>query len=161
MHEVLLLKSILIQKKILWKINFVLIKFSLNALLFEKLWNEYKNPSFLHKAIRIESDHGSMKIRRCLSAFVALYSRRLWMWPCSTDFPTTPAALSVPPAKFALNILPSTQNVSQNLRRFFKTHSHFLKNFSHFLQNLIKILPLFQKCLNIYIFVQSFKCKFL
>ncbi len=37
--EVFLLKSILNRKKILWRINFVLIKFSSNALLFEKLQN--------------------------------------------------------------------------------------------------------------------------
>ncbi len=36
-HEVLLLKSTLVRKKILRRINFVLIKFLLNALLFEKL----------------------------------------------------------------------------------------------------------------------------
>ncbi len=48
-HEVLLLEGILIRKKILWRINFVLIKFLLCALLFEKSRNEYKNPSFLHK----------------------------------------------------------------------------------------------------------------
>ncbi len=56
--------------------NFVLIKFSL--LLFEKSWNECKNPSFLHKAMCIESDHCSTKMRHCLSTFVVLYSRRLW-----------------------------------------------------------------------------------
>ncbi len=43
-YEVLLLESILIRKKILWRINFVLIKFLLNTLLFEKLRNEFKNP---------------------------------------------------------------------------------------------------------------------
>ncbi len=48
--EVFLFESILIRKKILWKVNFVLIKFSPNALLFEKLQNECKNPSLLHKA---------------------------------------------------------------------------------------------------------------
>ncbi len=52
--------------------NFVLIKFSLNALLFEKSWDESKNPSFLHKAVGIESDTGSMKMQRCLSTFIAL-----------------------------------------------------------------------------------------
>ncbi len=66
-HQVLLLKSILIRKKILWRVNFVLIKLSLNVLLFEKSWNECKNPSFLHKAICIESDHGSTKMGCCLS----------------------------------------------------------------------------------------------
>ncbi len=54
-HQVSLLESILIQKKILWRINFVFIKFLLNALLFEKSCNECKNPSFLHKATCIES----------------------------------------------------------------------------------------------------------
>ncbi len=42
--EVFLLASILIWKKILWRINFVLTKFSPNALLFKKLQNECKNP---------------------------------------------------------------------------------------------------------------------
>ncbi len=55
--EILLPESILIRKKILWRINFVIIKFLLNALLFEKLWNECKNPSFLHKITCIMSDH--------------------------------------------------------------------------------------------------------
>ncbi len=43
-RKVYLLESILIQKKILWRINFILIKFSANALLFEKWQNECKNP---------------------------------------------------------------------------------------------------------------------
>ncbi len=43
-HEVLLFESVLIRKKISRRINFVLIKFSLNALLFEKSWNKRKNP---------------------------------------------------------------------------------------------------------------------
>ncbi len=42
-HDVLLLKSILIRKTILW-INFVLIEFSISALLFEKSSCECKNP---------------------------------------------------------------------------------------------------------------------
>ncbi len=46
----------------LWRINIILVKFSPNALLFEKSWNECKNPSFLHKAMCIESDLGSMKM---------------------------------------------------------------------------------------------------
>ncbi len=51
-HEVLLLKSILIQKKILWIINFVLIKFSLNAILFGKLRNEhYVGPWYNENAV--------------------------------------------------------------------------------------------------------------
>ncbi len=77
-HEVLLLESILIRNKILWRINSIFIKFSLNALLFMKSWNQCKNPSFLHNAMCIESDHGSTKMRRCLSRFMALYSRWLW-----------------------------------------------------------------------------------
>ncbi len=55
--DVFLLESILIRKKILWRINFVLIKFSPNALLFEKLQNECKSASFLHKVTCIRSDH--------------------------------------------------------------------------------------------------------
>ncbi len=56
-REVSLLESILIGKKILWRISFVLEKFSPNALLFEKLQNEYKNSSFLHKVTCIWSNH--------------------------------------------------------------------------------------------------------
>ncbi len=48
-RRVFLLKSILIWKKILWRINFVLAKFSLNVLFFKKLQNECENPSFHHK----------------------------------------------------------------------------------------------------------------
>ncbi len=58
-REVFLLESILIWKKILWRINFVLIKFSPNVLLFEKLWNECKNSSFLHKVTCTRSDYVS------------------------------------------------------------------------------------------------------
>ncbi len=77
-HEVLLLESILIRKKILWRISLVFIKFSLNVLLlFEKSQNECKNLSFLHKDMCIESDCGSRKMRHCLSTFMALNSRRL------------------------------------------------------------------------------------
>ncbi len=57
MREVFLLESILILKEILWRINFVLIKFLPNALLFEKLQNEWKNPIFLHKVTYIRPDH--------------------------------------------------------------------------------------------------------
>ncbi len=49
MREVFLLKSILIQKKILWRINSVLIKFLPNALLFEKL---QMNAKIHHFSIR-------------------------------------------------------------------------------------------------------------
>ncbi len=42
-HWVLLFESKLTLKKILWTLNFGLIKFSLNTLLFEKLRNECKN----------------------------------------------------------------------------------------------------------------------
>ncbi len=38
--KVFLLESILSRKKILWRINFFLIKFSPNTLLFEKLQNQ-------------------------------------------------------------------------------------------------------------------------
>ncbi len=48
-HEVLLLESILFRKKILWRINMVLIKFSLNVLLFEKLRNECKILPFFQR----------------------------------------------------------------------------------------------------------------
>ncbi len=46
--KVFLLESILVWKKILWRINFVLIKFLPNALLFDKLQNECKNLLLLH-----------------------------------------------------------------------------------------------------------------
>ncbi len=49
-YKVLLLESILIRMEILWRINFILIKFLVNKLLLEKLWNECKKPS---KAIPI------------------------------------------------------------------------------------------------------------
>ncbi len=48
------------------------------ALLFEKSWNECKTPSFLHKAVCIESDHDLMKMQCCLSIFMALNFGRLW-----------------------------------------------------------------------------------
>ncbi len=56
-REVFLLEGKLIRKKILWRINFVFIKFSPNALLFEKLQHECKNPSFLYKVTCIKLDH--------------------------------------------------------------------------------------------------------
>ncbi len=79
----MLLERILIRKKVLWRINFILIKFSLNALLFEKSWNECKNPSFLHKTMCIQSDHGSMKMWHCLSTFTTLYCMGLWLTRCA------------------------------------------------------------------------------
>ncbi len=78
-HKVLLLEMIFIWKKILWKNNFVLIKFLRNTLLFEKSWNKCKNSSFLHKAMCTESDHGSTKMQCCISTFMALYFR----WLCT------------------------------------------------------------------------------
>ncbi len=56
-RKVFLLGNILIWRKILWRINFVLIKFLPNSLLFEKLQNGCKNPSFLHQVTCIRSDH--------------------------------------------------------------------------------------------------------
>ncbi len=56
-HKVFLLESIFIWMKILCRINFVLIKFSSNVSLFEKLHNECKNPSFLRKVTCIRLDH--------------------------------------------------------------------------------------------------------
>ncbi len=56
-HKVLPCESILIRKKSLWRINFDLIKFLSTALLFEKLRNDCKNPLFLCKVMRIESDY--------------------------------------------------------------------------------------------------------
>ncbi len=81
-REIFLLKSILIRKRILWRINFVLIKFLPNALLFEKLQNECKNLSFLHKFTCIRSDlegtviklhiHG-FKLREALTKQIQTY----------------------------------------------------------------------------------------
>ncbi len=68
-REVFLLGSILIQKKILWRINFVLIKFLPNALLFEKLQNECKN-SFLHKVTCVRSDHTGAVAQFYIHGFV-------------------------------------------------------------------------------------------
>ncbi len=63
-RKVFLFESILIRKKMLWRINFVLIKFSPNAILFEKLQNECKNPAFLHKVtcIRPEPSRRSCQV---------------------------------------------------------------------------------------------------
>ncbi len=69
-HKVFLLESILILNKILWRINLVLIKFSPNALLFEKLQNECKNPSFLHKVTCIRSDHEGAVTKFHIHAFI-------------------------------------------------------------------------------------------
>ncbi len=83
---ILLLESILIWKKISWRINFVFIQFSLNALLFEKSWYEYKNSPFVHKAMCIQLDHDLTKMRCCLSTFMAFYSRRLWISRKNTGY---------------------------------------------------------------------------
>ncbi len=77
-HVGLLLESIFVRKKILWRIVVVLIKCSVSALLFEKSLNECENPSFLHKAMRIGLDRGSTKLQHCLSTFMALNSTRFW-----------------------------------------------------------------------------------
>ncbi len=45
------------------RINFVVIKLSPNALLFEKLQNECKNPSFFHKVACIRSDHAGAVVK--------------------------------------------------------------------------------------------------
>ncbi len=69
-REVFLLESMLIRKKILWRINFALIKFSTNALLFEKLQNECKNSSFLHKVTCIRSDHADAVAKFHIHGFI-------------------------------------------------------------------------------------------
>ncbi len=69
-HEVFLLESILIRKKILWRINFVLKKFSPNALLFDKLQNESENPSFLHQVTSIRSDHAGAVAKFHIHGFI-------------------------------------------------------------------------------------------
>ncbi len=69
-HGVLLLESIIIRKKILWRINFILIKFSPNALLFEKLQNECENPSFLYKVICIRSEHACAVAKFHIHGFI-------------------------------------------------------------------------------------------
>ncbi len=65
-YKVLLLESILIRKKILWRKNFVLIKFLLNGLLFEKSWNECKINNF--------------SVRLCV------LSRTMVQWKCGVAF---------------------------------------------------------------------------
>ncbi len=77
-HEISLLESIRIRKKILWRINFVFIKYLLNAFLFEESRNKCKNPSFLHKTTRNEWDHGTTKMRCCLSTFMTWNYRGVW-----------------------------------------------------------------------------------
>ncbi len=69
-REVFLLERILIQKKILWRINFVLIKFLPNALLLEKLQNEFKNLSFLHKVTCIRLDHAGAVAKYHIRGFI-------------------------------------------------------------------------------------------
>ncbi len=72
--------------------NFILIKFLRNALLLEKLRNKCKKPSFLSKAMRIQSDHGTTKMCCCLSTFLAWISRRLCSNPNLRSFcPVTKA----------------------------------------------------------------------
>ncbi len=57
-YEAFLFENILIQKELLWRIKFIFIKFFLNNILLEKIRNERRKPSFLHKATCIQSDHG-------------------------------------------------------------------------------------------------------
>ncbi len=66
-HEVLQLESIFIRKKILQRINFILIKFSLNTLLFEKSWNKCK---YHHFSIRLCVLSRTMVQQKCGVAFV-------------------------------------------------------------------------------------------
>ncbi len=66
---VFLLESIHIRKKILWKINFDIIKFPSNALLFEKLQNECKNPPFLPKVTYLRSDHKGLVAKFYIRGF--------------------------------------------------------------------------------------------
>ncbi len=67
-HEVFLLESILIRKQMLRRINFILIKFLPNAL-FEKLQNECKNSSFLHKVTRVRLDQAGTVIKFHIHGF--------------------------------------------------------------------------------------------
>ncbi len=69
-RKVFLLESLLIRKKILWRINFVLIKFSPNALLFQKLQDECKKTSFLHKVICIRLDHAGAVAKFHIHGFI-------------------------------------------------------------------------------------------
>ncbi len=48
-YEVFLLESRRIQKEILWRINFVLIKFFPNKILLDKIQSECKKLLFLYK----------------------------------------------------------------------------------------------------------------
>ncbi len=82
-YEVLLPESILIQKKILWRINLVLIKCSPNAFLFEKLQDDCENPSFLHKVTCIRSYHASTVAKFHNHGFIlkeALVWGVSWQW---------------------------------------------------------------------------------
>ncbi len=76
-YKVLLVKSILIRKKISWRINFILLKFFLNKLLLEKLRNECKKH---HSSIRlcVSSWTSTMEVQCCLSTFMAWNCWRLW-----------------------------------------------------------------------------------
>ncbi len=74
-HEVLLLKGILIRKKILWKINFFVIKFLSNALLFG---NKCKNTSFLHKIMCISVDYAGAIVQFTFMACTCNY-KGLWL----------------------------------------------------------------------------------
>ncbi len=76
MYEVILLESILIWKKILWRINFVLIKFLPNALLFQKL---RINGKIHHFSIRLHVlDRTPLAVLSSFT-FTAFFSRRLWI----------------------------------------------------------------------------------
>ncbi len=68
--EVFRLESVLIWKKILRKINFILGKFSPNALFFKKLQNECKNSSFLHKLTSIRLDHAGAVAKFHIHGFI-------------------------------------------------------------------------------------------
>ncbi len=68
--EVFLLETILVQRKILWRINFVLMKCLPNAVLFEKLQNECKNPSFLDKVTCIRWNHAGAGAKFHIHGFI-------------------------------------------------------------------------------------------
>ncbi len=77
-YEVFLLESILTGKEILWRINFILIKFFLNEIPLEKIQNEWKKKH--HFSIRLRASSRTTgerkwKMRCCLFTFTAFYSR--------------------------------------------------------------------------------------
>ncbi len=69
-YEGFLLESILTREEILWRINFILIKFFLNKILLKKIQNECKKPSFHRTATRISWTTGKRKENAVLPFYI-------------------------------------------------------------------------------------------